>query len=285
MTSWVRSKIIPGLTKTKRDELDVRWKTTNAGFCYQFNNYFYHVNYARRIGKRIEVQEFPNCISDSYPLISSTFAAADISGVSFVESVEGRIPQMLHVKVFDQNTRTPPATLQANAREILKWNPALEAQLQGIVATTGLPATFDLGIHIRSGDKIATKEMKAISIDRYVREIEAYLASSGLKSLRIFVMSDNSEMLEQLKKRARGPFNFYTIESKHAVGGHTQSEFNARPFDEKFSEFMVFLTELYIMQRIPALVVTLTSNVGKFLYLTARPRFFKSLDVTNFVPL
>lgn len=284
MTSWVRSKTIPGLTKSKRDELDVRWKTSDRGFCAQFNNYFYHVNYAKRIGKGIEVQEFPNCLSDSYALISSTFAT-DISGVKFVDSVEGRIPAMLHVKVFDQNTRTPPATLQANAKEILRWNPALEAQIQGIVASTGLPAGFDLGIHIRSGDKVATKEMKAISIDRYVREIESYLASSGLKSLRIFVMSDNSEMLEQLKKRAKGPFNFYTIESKHAVGGHTQSEFNARPFDEKFNEFMVFLTELYIMQRIPGLIVTLSSNVGKFLYLTAKYRSLKSLDLANFLPL
>ena len=284
MTSWVRSKTIPGLTRAKRDELDVRWRTSDRGFCAQFNNYFYSVNYAKRIGKGIEVQEFPNCISDSYPLLSSTFVT-DISGVNFVNSVEGRIPPMLHVKVFDQNTRTPPATLQANAKEILKWNPALETQIQGILGTTGLPAGFDLGIHIRSGDKVATKEMKAISIDRYVREIEAYLASSGLKSLRIFVMSDNSEMLEQLKKRAKGPFNFYTIESKHAAGGHTQSEFNARPFDEKFNEYMVFLTELYIMQRIPALIVTLSSNVGKFLYLTAKYRTFKSLDVVNFVPL
>lgn len=265
------------------------FQTGRGGFCTQFNQYFYHTYYARRIGKEVQVLETPNCISDTHPLLSSTFA--DVSGVRFVTARPDEVSSRQAAKVFDTVTRTAPATLKAAAREILRWQPGLEAQLQGILATTGLPATFDLAVHIRTGDKITRGEMKAVPLDRYIRAIEEAAAAAAdprvraPKPFRVFVMTDNTAVLDQLKKRVKGPYEFYSLSSKHAAGGHRQEEFNARTVDEKFNEMMVFLMELYIAQRCPAIIGTLTSNVGRFLWLTATARTFRSLDRTDFVPL
>jgi hypothetical protein len=284
MTSWIRGRAGP--PRQPRAELDVFWTTNTNGFCSQFNQYFYHAYYARRIGKEVQVLETPNCISATHPLLSTTFA--DVSGVRFVTARPDEVSQRQHAKVFDTVTRTAPATLRAAAREILAWNPGLEGQLRGILATTGMPAAFDLVVHIRTGDKVAQGEMKSIQLERYIRAIEEVQppAVRGIvKPLQVLVMADNATVLEQLKKRVKGAYQFYSLASTHASGGHRQEEFNARSTDDKFSEMMIFLLELYLAQRCPAVICTLSSNVGRFLWLTGSARVFKSLDVTDFVPL
>lgn len=281
MTSWIRNRAPP--VKPTRAELDVVFQTDRGGFCAQFNRYFYHTYYARRIGKELQVLEAPNCMGDTHPLLSTTFV--DVSGVRFVSARPEEISTRQATKVFDTVTRTAPATLKAAARELLAWNLGLETQLRAILATTGLPAAFDLAVHIRSGDKITRGEMRPISLDRYVRAIEEFQATARLKTVRVFVMADNPAALEQLKRRVKGPFQFYSLASTHPTGGHRQEEFNARPVEDKFNEMMVFLLELFLAQRCPAIVATLTSNVGRFLWLTAPTRSFRSLDVADFVPL
>lgn len=284
MTSWIRGRAGP--PRAPRAELDVFYATDMRGFCAQFNNYFYHAYYARRIGKEVQVLETPNCISATHPLLSTTFA--DVSGVRFVTARPEEVSSRQGPKVFDTVTRTAPATLRAAAREILAWNAGLEGQLRGILATTGMPAAFDLVVHIRTGDKVARGEMKSIQLDRYIRAIEEIpvpIVRGVPKPLQVLVMADNATILDQLKKRVKGPYQFYSLASTHASGGHRQEEFNARSVDDKFNEMMIFLLELYLAQRCPAVICTLSSNVGRFLWLTGSARVFKSLDVADFVPL
>jgi hypothetical protein len=273
MTSWLSRGQVR--RPTTRLEFDVTFKTDMAGFCSQFNRYFYHAYYAKKIGKELQVFDGPNCLSDTMPLLRSTFQ--DISGIRFLEAPAEEDSGRTSAKLFDALTKTPRETLRVSARDFLQWNPQVQIQIQEILKSTGLPNSFDLGIHIRTG------QARPIPLDRYLRAIDDHLQNSKLKSLRIFIMSDNSAVLTQLKARLKGPFQVYSIE--RTATGHVQSAFNAKPFDEKFNEYMKFLTELTIMQKIPVLHCTLSSNVGKFLYLTGNYRSLRSLDVTDFVPI
>jgi len=272
MTSWLARNQV---RRPARVEFDVTFKTDMGGFCTQFNRYFYHAFYAKKIGKELQVFDGPSCLSDTVPLLRSTFQ--DISGIRFLEAPAEEDSARTSAKLFDALTKTPRETLRASARDLLQWNPQVQIQIQEILKSTGLPAAFDLGIHIRTG------QARPIALDRYLRAIDDYLFTSKMKSLKIFVMSDNSAILAQLKVRLKGPFQVYSIE--RTATGHVQSVFNAKPFDEKFNEYMTFLTELTIMQRIPVVHCSLSSNVGKFLYLTGNYRSLRSIDMTDFIPI
>lgn len=274
MTSWIRQPRPVGA----REELDVVFQTGLGGFCSQFNQYLYHVQYSRRLGKTLFLKDTPNCLSADYTLIRSTFQ--DISGVKYVETLPAKAPTQ-DMKVFDAISRTPRETLRAAAQEVLRWRPELEAQIQTILSAANLPTKYDLGLHIRSGDK------KPVPLDRYLRAIDQHAAGARAKSLNVFIACDNSTILKEFQARTKGsPHNFVVIGGDHPAGGHIQSVFNAKSFDDKFNDAMVFFTELYILQKCPAIVCTLSSSVGKFLYLTAASvRAFKSLDLADFVPL
>ncbi len=278
MTSWIR--YTRPLATAPREELDVVFQTgAQQGFCTQFNRYFYHVHYARRIGKMLHAKDTPNCMGDDYPLIRNVFR--DISGVVYEETLPSKA-QGQDMKVLDAVSRVPRETLRAAAREVLQWRPELEEQILALLRSVKFPARFDVGIHIRSGDK------KAVPLDRYLRAVDQIARAQNAKSLRIFVACDNSTILKDLQARARGsPYEFVSLGGEERpAGGHVQMAFNAQPFDDKFNDAMAFFTELYVLQKCPAILTTFSSNVGKFLYLTADSvRNFKSMDLADFAAL
>jgi hypothetical protein len=278
MTSWIRYSR-PLVTGPSRDELDVVLQTgDNAGFCTQFTRYFYHVQYARRLGKTLQMKDFPNCLGDDYPLIRNTFR--DISGVAYPDTLPTKASNQ-DMKVYDAVGRIPRETLRLAAQEVLRWRPSLEEQINTVLRAVKFPGRFDAGVHIRTGDK------KAVSLERYLRALEQYAASQNLKTMRVFVACDNATVLKDLQARTKGsPYEFVTLGGDHPVGGHFQKDFNAKPFDDKYNDAMTFFTELYVLQKCPAIFCTLSSNVGRFLYLTANSiRNFRSLDLADFVPL
>jgi len=126
-----------------------------------------------------------------------------------------------------------------------------------------------LGIHIRAGDKITTREMNPISIDRYVSAAKKYQADSGLDELEIFLMTDTIPLREAfLKKADRSWKIFYLPTPLPQPEGHVQASFNASPRRMKIAAYNFFMAELMIMQSIPDILCTLSSNVGRFLYYT-----------------
>ncbi len=273
MTSWIRRG--PRSVTTSRDELDVVFQTNKGGFCTQFNRYFYHTYYARRIGKGLYVKQAPNIMGDDYPLLQTVFA--DISGVQFVADKPAGSPQQ-DLKMFDLLSRTPRDTLRLAAREVLRWNPAVETQIRSMLGAMGIPDKFDIGVQIRTGSA------KPISVERYLRAVDTFVATAPPgRKVRVFVASDSAAAMKEIESRTKSaPYEVYSI----AGGTYNAAEFAAKPFDDKFNDAMVFFTDLYLLQRCPMLVCTLSSNVGKFLLLTAdSARHFKSLDLQDLVPL
>lgn len=282
MTSWT-SYTRPRTVPTAKEELDVYFQTGTGGFCTQFNRYFYHAYYAKRIGKTLRVVDGPNCIADDYALLRSTFA--DVSGVTFVPALPAdatdAVKQRQAMRLFDTLSKAPRETLRESAREILRWSSFLEAQIQGMLTAMGIPTQYDIGVHIRTGDKTP------VPVGRYLRAVDDMVRARNLKKARIFVACDNPDVMAELEARTKdGPHEFVSFGGSGVSGGHFQKAFNAKTREEKYSEAMTFFVELYLLQRAPAIVCTLSSNVGKFLFLTAETvRNFKSLDLADLVPL
>ena len=135
---------------------------------------------------------------------------------------------------------------------------------------------------MRAGDKITTGEMQAIPVHAYAEQIRK---QCGMTSPRIFVMTDNIDMLQGLKEIGDSSWSIvsYTLEHQR---GHIQNEFNLAPSAQRKAAYIQFLAELQVMQEIPSLIVTYTSNIGRYLYLTVPTSTqITSLDMKVFAPI
>jgi len=268
MTSWIRAQYVPGKAIIGRPIL---FETTDAGFCANFNQYLYAYAYAamQPEQKALTVYDLQNCLSPSLPLIKNSFA--DVSGVTFVDSLPPSAQNIRKQfpKVMATVTALPIESLRATAQDIFRWSPAVENMAKDILEQAKLPAAFDLGIHIRAGDKITTREMTMIPIERYVAAAKQYQAESNLDELHIFIMTDTIPMRTQFIKLADPSWKIYYLPtSMPQTTGHVQAAFNNSPRRTKLAAYNSFLAELIVMQGIPDILCTLSSHVGRFLYYT-----------------
>lgn len=269
MTSWIRARPLPRAETPL--ERPILFETNDLGLCANFNQFLYAYAYtALQEGqKSLTVYDMQNCISPSFPLIKSTFA--DMSGVNFVDSM---VPSAISLKrsfpkVMETVRGLPLETLRATAQKIFTWSPQLTPIVKEIFDKAKLPGAFDLGIHIRAGDKITTREMANISIDKYVAATKKYQTEAGLDELEIFLMTDAIPLRAAFMKKADPSWKIYSLPTPlPQPEGHVQAAFNNSPRRIKTTAYNYFMAELIIMQSIPDILCTLSSNVGRFLYYT-----------------
>ena len=282
MTSWINTK---PRSKLPTKELGYTFVTTQAGFCLQFNNFFYAYLYAVSKERKLFVTERSSALGFNVPFLKSVFKNNN--------NIEYTDYQMVQHPVYDSKIAysyiysLTHTNLREQAKKFFEFNNTKLEECDVFLSNyANIPKKFDLGIHIRSGDKITTREMSAIPISSYITAIKDMQKKSGLETLDIFVMTDNFSLFLKLKELADSSWSLFTLDSPTQVG-HIQESFNTYlTKKEKQYEFNKFLTELLIMQNCPMHICTLSSNVGRFLYLTVESlEYFKSLDVPNFSPI
>ena len=70
-----------------------------------------------------------------------------------------------------------------------------------------------------------------------------------------------------------------------SVNGQVQREFNAANSRTRMNAYMNFIAELVSIQRAEHIVCSFSSNVGRFLYLTAEDyTSVASVDIPKFIP-
>jgi hypothetical protein len=172
----------------------------------------------------------------------------------------------------------------SEARSVFKFNPVTQEKVNIYLKSAAFPA-FDIGIHIRMGDKITSGEMAAISLDTYRKAIQDAQILLKKDTLNIYVMTDNQSIILSLKQ-ANLSWSLYSLKPPIPSTGHDQKIFNSQPTKDKMESYYHFLSELYIMQRCPYIVCTYSSNIGRFLYMTREPEsIIHSLDIPIFTVL
>lgn len=270
MTSWGGNR---QFAQAKKVQEPVNFfQTTEGGFCSNFNLLFLAYTNALKNSSPLYVHDFPNSVDQTFPLFQSILK--DNSTIKYLKEVPPKSNPIDSKKLSSQfQISTNFQTLKRMARDLFFYNGDAQEKIMSRIRGAGLERTvFDVGVHIRSGDKITTGEMKTIPISDYVNALATFAKRLGKPNLSIFVMTDNMKSFEELKQRSPPNWTFTTLQkvSSYTMNGHTQHSFNTLPSSERQELFYQFLTELHILQNIPNLVVTYSSNVGRFLYLTSR---------------
>lgn len=271
MTSWLKT------APAKKKEEDVvkpfLFETDDDGLCSQFNAYLYAMSYSVAEKAPLLVNDTANVVSLRFPLIQNTFVTPDT--VSFTDT---NLLSSTSLKRRRQALTTyilglPPAHLREAGRNILQWN---EAALQPTIDVSGI----HIGVHIRT---FGPNEPKNTPIEQYVKAVQAFQKSSKKTSLKVFVMSDSVQRLEEFKLKKDKSWTVVTVGTPPNLGAHSQRDFNAAPPRQRMAAYREFLGELQVMQQLPQIICSFSSNVGKFLYLSSTANLF-SVDQTVFSP-
>lgn len=270
MTSWGGNR---QFAQAKKIQEPVSFfQTTQGGFCSNFNLLFLAYTNAVKNTTPLYVHDFPNSVGETFPLLQSILK--ENSTIKYLKDVPPNSKSLDPNKLSNQFVlSTNFTTLKRMARDLFFYNGDTQEKIMSRIRGAGLERTlFDVGVHIRSGDKITTGEMKTVPISDYVNALSQFARRLGKPNLSVFVMSDNMKLFDELKRLSPPNWNFTTLQgmSPYTLNGHTQYQFNTLPPVQRQELFYQFLTELHILQNTPNLVVTYSSNVGRFLYLTSR---------------
>ena len=273
MSSWSNStRGFP----TKKQEVSISvskyFQPTEGGICSNFNQFFYSYLYCEKNVELLYVYDKPNCVSNDFLMFKSILNENSL--IKYLKEIPKDSNRMNYNTIVNNHSLSamPFSRMKKTAQSIFSFNSSTQEKITTLIREKGLERIrFDIGIHIRSGDKITTGEMKTIQISEYIRAIRTIQSKLNKKELNIFVMTDNYTLYEELVARGDSSWSITTLQepSAYTNSGHTQFAFNLLSQEKRFTLFYQFLTELHIMQRIPNLVLTFSSNVGRFLYLTS----------------
>jgi len=215
-----------------------------------------------------------NSISDKYHLILDTFN--ELPNIRFT-LINGRTIQQqepVELEKFYKSLDTD--LLKSEAKSIFKLKPELESKIRLLLKD--LPQ-FDMCVHIRTGDKITTGEMRPVKLESYTSEILHLQEKYSLSKICIYLMTDSSDVIKKFKEAAHTSWSVITLDLPIiGCNGHIQKDFNAQPVVVKMDAFIHFLAELKIAQTCPYVVCTFSSNIGRFIKYTGEYIEIRSLD-------
>jgi hypothetical protein len=270
MTSWLKAQ--SAQVKRRVVEPAVFFQPTRGGISSNLNGLIYSVLYTLKQGEILSVYDHPNCVSETFPIYEEVLKAnPNIRYLKSAPSTKNLMASLRTTSPIVSGYRL--SQIRQVAQDIFQLNDDASRAVQAILEARGVQQEgWDVGVHIRSGDKITTGEMKEIPITSYIDAVRNFQTRQNKRNLRVFVMTDNWAKWEEFKKRADPSWFIGSLIQKtsYTEKGHVQGSFEALPENIRLRLFFEFMAELTVMQRIPNMVVTFSSNVGRLLYLINR---------------
>ena len=269
MSSWLKNPQVISLAYNK-----LFCKTSTSGFGTNFFNFFMCYLYARSKNEILYLNDMKNNISSSYHLILDTFNESPNIKFTLYNGIT--IQQQDPIELNKYYLSLDIDFLKSEAKRIFKLKPDINNKITLLIKD--LPQ-FDIGIHIRTGDKISSGEMKPINQESYVNEITYFQKICNKTKLNIYLMTDSSNVIKKIKELAHESWSVYSLTSPSInPDGHLQKQFNTQPTSVKMGAFIHFLAEIRILQECPNVICTFSSNIGRFINLTGNYLDIKSLD-------
>jgi hypothetical protein len=275
MTSWYQAE--RKKDKVSREQAYTFELTNTEGFCAQFNNYLYSYLTAREKNRTLYVYDKNNAISSNFSLIDSTFlcpSTVKITDPSMLQFQKLNLGQTLPI------TRTMPLSkIKAAASSLFDIKPEMLTECNNFLEKYSLPGRFDIGVHLKSG------QTQTVNINSYVDSLKQFQKINSIKEMSIFVMTDSYKLFESLKVKADVSWKLYTVDGPEQTG-YNHNEFRQLPLRQRRDAYTKFLSELLIMRNIRAIICTLSSNVGRWLYVNIHEdSYLKSMDIQTYSPI
>ena len=283
MTSWIRT----GLKKKVDDSVRPFMFQIGAGeFCEQFNQYFYTNMYAKSVGRPLVVYDQVSPVGASFSLIKETFQ--QVPNTTFIDSMTINVTKLNQhdsTRVIPYVNGLKREDIQIDAATILEWSPSMINQLSKLRTQYNIPNTLNVGVHIHVDSTVRSVNPATVVAGyvQAVREINTRLGNPEV--LSVFVIAEQSELLQEFTKGAQPNWKIYTIPPANmTINGFTVSTFERQQQRTKLQAYNDFICVLSCLQTSENLITSLSSEVGKFLFMTnTTMTSFRSMDVPTFL--
>lgn len=256
MTSWIRTPF----KKVEEKERPFFFQLSDGDTCSQFILYMYAQMYAVSLAKPLFIYDRGNSVSANYELLKETFIIAE--GVQYTDSIMPASTSLSGRQVSRLLPFLTPLSVQQikeAAQKVFQWAPSMLRDIHQNIANVVVPTNIDIGVHL-----------SAVSD---VRSIETYIiGKSKTQNPNIFVASDSPALIAEFSRRSPPSWNVFFLTPVNPTARPTQ-----RIRVEMYKQFM---TELFLLQSANQVLGSLTTSVGKFLFLTAKN--FQSIDTDVF---
>jgi hypothetical protein len=240
--------------------------TKDWGIFSTLNCFIHCCIFSRQTGARLIVNDSISCLSNELPFVRSILRVPRVDWIEFNNNAwdESRsyYAQRQTIHAFLRNMDR--ALFREEFSTLAHWNRRLLRASDDFMRRADLYSRqYDLGVHIRRGDKILFGEMPNIELDRYVECIRRCLRPDC--KTRVFVMTDDFGAYEHIRERLPDECELDTLTTP-SQRGHRQLVFNQMSPPDKYRQLVQLCSEVRIMQRIPCLIMTLSSNVASFIH-------------------
>lgn len=166
---------------------------------------------------------------------------------------------VLREKAFD--------LMASSFKQMYRLNNNTMNHLKQRIGDLRLPDNY-IGVHIRRGDKITSKEMQKIHLDKYVNTIINY---KGI-STNIYIATDDTSIINDIKgKLCTHGFNLF-YNSKNNSQGFNEADFNHSSKQARQEETLNVLLDMEVLIHSAFFIGTYTSNLSRVV------PFFLGLD-------
>jgi hypothetical protein len=273
MTSWFQAE--RKRDKPTREQAYTFEVSNTEGFCTQFNNYLYSYLTARAKDRTLYVYDKNSAISPNFSLIQSTFIAPENVKITDISMLQ--FQKLTANQTFPVTRELSLSQIKSAASELFQINPEMRQECNNYLAQFALPS-FDIGVHIRTG-------YGTININTYFDALKQFEKANTLETMNVFVMTDNYKSFEALKSKAPSSWKLYTLDGPEQ-NGYNHNEYRQLPSRQRREAYTRFLSELLVMRDIRAIICTLSSNVGRWLYVNIHnDSYLKSLDNPTYAPI
>jgi hypothetical protein len=272
MTSWIH---VSRRKSEEEKEKSYLFQTEEGETAAQFTSYLYAQMFSKNNGRILNVYDKSSLISANFELIRSTFA--DVSGVQTADSI---LPTAIGVGTKHQVRLLPYLSgvgldaIRSAAATVLQWKPAMLQEIEGTIKMAKIPTEYDFCVHLRGQPSNLMTNSRPVSVATYVQA-----ANDAVKSLKlgrppvIFVLSEGGALFEDFKKRVDVTWKL------HNLGALSIFDTRRPSPRTRMLQYTQYLTELYVAQRCPLIISSLSSPTGRFLYLTCESvAQFRGLD-------
>lgn len=287
MTSWIR---VP--SRKGRDEAagprPFSFQPDDSDICTQLNSYCYAAIAAKRQGLPLLIQDTGSFLGAVTPFLQGLLEPAP--PVQFPEVVNPRAISLARrqiARVLQFLAKVSQEEILQEAKTFLQFNSATVARNSAIRAAAGLPAQLDLGIHIRAG---AAPNSRPLPLSSYVDAIRDFKRIQKVESPAVFVVCDRAETVAAFQKvvAAAADLSGCTVHSMPFEGAanfisYAPEDLKRLSGRARLAALQHFVAELAVLQSIPNFICTMSSQVGRFIYLTHPGlKTFRSLDMQVF---
>ncbi len=130
--------------------------------------------------------------------------------------------------------------------------------LSNRINSLGLPDDY-IGVHIRRGDKITSKEMQEIRLDKYINTIVNYKSVSS----NVYIATDDTSIINDIKEKLR-PYDFKIFyNSSNQSTGFNETVFNNASKQARQEETLNVLLDMELLIHSDFFIGTYTSNLSR----------------------